>query len=146
MIPKLSRISGLLPRGIHPASWIEVAQYFGDSPKRKLLLEGLLRACIALRAAGVTNLYLDGSFVSSKRVPGDWDACFSHKGVDPSKLDPVLLDYSNGRAAQKSKYLGEVFIAEHAATLGQPYLDFFQTEKNTGRKKGLICLDLGTLP
>ena len=147
MIPALSRLAGTLPPGIHPATWAEVEAAFGNTPKRNRLLAGLRLACLALRAAGVSHLYLDGSFVSAKRNPGDWDACYIGKGVDGSKMDPVLLDYSNSRAAQKAKYQGEVFVAEAAATiLGQPYLDFFQTDKNTGRRKGLVCLDLGSLP
>lgn len=145
MIPPLSRTFGTLPAGIHVATWTEVEESFGDSPKRKTLLGGLKRACLALRAAGVTHLYLDGSFVTGKRNPGDWDACYSGVGVDGSKMDTVLLDYTNQRAAQKAKFLGEVFVAEMAATLGQPYLDFFQTERNTGRKKGIVCVDLGTI-
>lgn len=147
MIPKLSRVSGFLPPGIHPANWADVQEAFGQSPKRKLLLDGLLKACIALRVAGVQYLYLDGSFVSAKRNPGDWDACYSGKGVDSSKMDPVLLDYTNRREAQKKKYQGEVFVAEADATgLREPYLSFFQKDKNTGRPKGLLCIDLGTLP
>lgn len=146
MIPSLNRALGTLPAGIHVATWQEVEARFGDSPKRKTLMEGLKRACLALRAAGVSHLYLDGSFVTGKRNPGDWDACYSGIGVDSSKMDAVLLDYTNQRAAQKAKYSGEVFVAEMAADiLGQPYLDFFQTEKTTGRKKGIVCLNLGTI-
>lgn len=146
MISKLSRVTGFLPPGIHPATWTEVQEAFGASPKRKELLVGLLKACISLRAAGVQCLYLDGSFVTAKRNPGDWDACYSGKGVDSSKIDPVLLDYTDRRSAQKRKYLGEVFIAEtDASGLGEPYLTFFQKDK-TGRAKGLLCIDLGTLP
>lgn len=146
MIPLLNRVFGTLPVGIHAATWNEIEVTFGNSPKRKILLEGLKRACLALRAAGVAHLYLDGSFVTAKRNPSDWDACYSGDGVDSSKMDSVLLDFSNERAAQKAKYLGEAFIAEMAATtLGQPYLDFFQTERITGRKKGIVCVDLGTI-
>lgn len=146
MIPPLNRVFGTLPVGVHVATWNEIEVTFGNSPKRKTLLEGLKRACLALRAAGVAHLYLDGSFVTAKRNPGDWDACYSGVGVDSSKMDSVLLDFTNERAAQKAKYLGEAFVAEMAATtLGQPYLDFFQTERNTGRKKGIVCVDLGTI-
>jgi hypothetical protein len=146
MIPELNRVFGTLPAGIHVTTWSEVETTFGNSPKRKKLLEGLKRACLALRVAGVTRLYLDGSFVTAKRNPGDWDACYSGVGVDSSKMDSVLLDFTNERAAQKVKYLGEAFVAEMSAnTLGQPYLDFFQTERNTGRKKGIVCVDLGTI-
>nr|WP_314542747.1 hypothetical protein [uncultured Massilia sp.] len=146
MIPSFSRLTGCLPPGVHDATWTEVSEHLGNSPKRKMLLVGLRDACIALRTAGATHLYLDGSFTTDKKNPGDWDACYSQVGIDSKLLDPVFLDFSKNRAAQKAKYKGEAFIAEmNAAALGPPYLEFFQTEKNTGRKKGIVRLDLGTV-
>jgi hypothetical protein len=92
-------------------------------------------------------LYLDGGFVTASRNPKDWDACFDYASVtDPTKLDPVFLDFKNERAAQKKKYLGETFPAYAAATnLGEPYLSFFQKNKRTGGVKGIVKLDLGTV-
>jgi hypothetical protein len=48
-------------------------------------------------------------------VPNDFDACWAMAGVDfdlLDRLDPVLLDWSNRRAAQKAKFGDELFIAE----------------------------------
>lgn len=146
MLPDLSKLTGYLPVGIHDATWQEIADKFGDTPKRKSILDGLYDACLALRKANVNYLFLDGSFVSNKRNPGDWDGCYSEMGVDSLLLDPVFLDFTNQRAAQKAKYKGEAFIAEQFATsIGPPFIDYFQKEKNTGRKKGIVRLDLGTV-
>jgi hypothetical protein len=141
-------VTGLLPAGEHEATWEEVSNRFGGTPTRNTLLAGLLAACYALRTAKVTHLYLDGSFVTNKGHPGDWDACYSRNGLDYDALDKVLLDFSNKRAAQKKKYKGEAFIAESSATgiFGPPYKNFFQTCKHTGKPKGIIILDLSTLP
>ena len=63
------------------------------------------------------------------------------------QLDPDLLDWSNGRAAQKAKFGGELFIAEWGADLGgTPFLEFFQRDRNTGEPKGIVAIDLGDLP
>ena len=51
--------------------------------------ELLWKAC---ESASCQTGYLDGSFVSSKLEPGDFDACWDEKGVDLDKLDPVLLN------------------------------------------------------
>jgi len=135
-----------LPPGIYDATWPEVSAKFGFSYKRQQLLPGLKAACLALRHAGATHLYLDGSFVSDKKNPGDWDACFPVQGVDPTLLDPVLLDYRNDRAAQKAKYFGETFPADASSgALGPPYLQFFQKNKKTGAQKGIVRLDLGSV-
>jgi hypothetical protein len=146
MIPELSKVYGWLPSGIHDATWAEVVAQYCTNTTRRRLLEGLKMACLSLKSAGATHVYLDGSFVTAKKNPGDWDACYGSVGVDISKLDPALRDFSNNRAAQKTKFFGEMFPAEVAADLlGQPYLDFFQTDKTTRRKKGIIRLDLGTI-
>lgn len=84
------------------------------------------------------TLYLDGSFVTSKQIPADFDACWDSAGVDPGLLDPVLLDFSGGRAAQKVKYRGELLPSS-------VFLDFFQIDKQSGRSKGIIVLDLRRL-
>jgi len=61
---------------------------------------------------------------------------------DPVKLDPVLLDFTNMRRAQKTKYLGELFIAHSPATpYGTRFVDFFQMDKQTGQRKGIVALD-----
>src|SRR5207253_1269869 len=96
--------SGLLPPGIHLATWTEIVERFGYNRQREWLLGGLLRALDALRAAGCAAAYLDGSFVTSKVVPGDYDLCWSLQGVDPTQLDPVLLKFDNHRQAMKAKY------------------------------------------
>ena len=73
------------------------------------MLSGLRLALAALNRAGCRRVYLDGSFVTVKREPGDYDACWDIEGVDVEVLDSVFLDFPEGRAAQKRKYLGEFF-------------------------------------
>jgi len=75
----------------------------------------LKRALDSLRAAGCQRAYIDGSFVTDKDDPEDFDACWEVAGVDPARLDPELLDFSKRRAAQKAKYRGELFPADSGA-------------------------------
>lgn len=146
MALKFGGVSGLLPAGVHKLSWSEATKLLAYNAKRKQLMGGLLDACYSLRAAGATTLYLDGSFVTKKANPSDWDACYSLVGIDPNILDPVFLDFDNDRAAQKAKYFGEAFPAEGGATaFGEPYLSFFQKIKD-GKEKGIVAIDLGSLP
>ena len=90
-------------------------------------------------------MLLDGSFVSQKELPNDYDGVWNTNGVDPCRLDPILLDFSNGRAAMKSKYLGELFPSTAAAFPSVLYLDFFMKDRN-GVPKGVVQIDLGSLP
>ena len=66
--------------------------------------------------------------------------------MDPTILDPVLLTFDPGRVTQKAKYLGELFPAFAIASGdGFSFLEFFQTDKGTGRPKGIIAIGLGDL-
>lgn len=126
------------------ATWDEIVARFGWNAERTRLLEGLRRALESLKAARCQTAYLDGSFVTEKDVPGDFDGCWEAGGVDPRLLDPVLLDFSSRRAAQKTKFGGELFIANRAATrAGTRFMDFFQQDKTTGAAKGILAIDLG---
>jgi hypothetical protein len=111
MIPPFASPSGNLPPGIHEATWHEVAERFGTTAYRKSLVSGLKAALDALWAAGCRRAYIDGSFVTAKEAPADFDGCWDAAGVDPGLLDPVLLDFTPPRLAQKAKYGGELFIA-----------------------------------
>jgi hypothetical protein len=142
MIPRFNR-AGNLPPGVHVASWREVVNRFGRSRHRRRLLRGLKAALDSLRAAGCHRVYLDGSFVTAKRVPGDFDGCWDTDGVTLDLLDPVLLTFDRGRAAQKAKYLGELFPARLTeGGSGSTFLEFFQTDRETGRPKGIIAIEL----
>jgi hypothetical protein len=142
MIPDLDE-SGLLPPGVHAATWPEIVACFGATGHRRALLRGLRRALEALRAAGCTIAYLDGSFVTDKASPADYDLCWSIVGVDVNALDPVLLIFDQGRRAMKAKYMGDLFPAEvPEGVSGRVFLEFFQIDKQTGKVKGILMIDL----
>ena len=145
MIPALTP-SGLLPSGVHWAAWEEIEERFATTDWRRTLSGGVRQAAENLKEAGCRTLYLDGSFVTSKNHPGDFDACWDPDGVYAAKLDPVLLDFTNRRAAQKRKYHGELFISSLPADGGLTFLDFFQRDKATGNPKGIIAIDLESFP
>lgn len=145
MIPDFEA-DGLLPQGIHNALWQEFAERFGTTPYRRTLLSGLQRALQALRIAGCRTVYVDGSFVTTKEVPGDFDCCYDITGMDPKLLymiDPAFFEQKNKRAAQKATYGGELFPAQGPQLLA--WLDFFQTNKDTGARKGVVAIDLGSV-
>lgn len=142
MIPTFNS-DGNLPPGVHWATWQEFAARFGTTPYRQQLLNGLKSALDSLSKAGCRTVYLDGSFVTEKENPNDFDGCWDVTGVDPYLLDPILLNFDNKRAAQKAKYRGEFFpVQDRANDAGRTYLEFFQTDRN-GNLKGIVAIDLG---
>ena len=145
MIPWFSA-DGLLPPGVHWADWEELMDRFGHNPRRQQLMTGLRAALEEFKKAGCQTVYINGSFVTNKELPNDYDCCWEEAGVDPVALDPALLTFDPGRATQKAKYMGELFPASIIAEKnGLSFLEFFQTDRETGRPKGIVAIDLGGL-
>ncbi len=94
------REDGWLPVGHHPATWEEVAERFGGEPgsRRAFLTDKLLGLRDALRVLGVKGtLLLNGSYVSARPEPGDFDVLLitppdiqAMKDADPKLA--LLLD------------------------------------------------------
>lgn len=146
MIPGFDE-HGNLPLGVHHATWTEIVTRYATSTRRRDLLDGLLDALRSLEAAGCRTAYLDGSFITAKEHPGDFDACWESVGVLADRLDPELLDFSNKCAAQKARYGGEFYPADWPANSeGIPFLDIFQRDRITKQPKGIIAVDLRDLP
>jgi hypothetical protein len=144
MVPPFNT-EGLLPPGIHICTWEEFVARFGTTQHRLNLINGLRKAMTQLRLAGCSRIYVDGSFVTHKVVPGDFDACWEANEVDMAKLKsvaPALLNFEAKRAAQKAEYGGEFFPAGWPADItGTLFLDFFQMDRD-GNPKGIIAIDL----
>ena len=144
VIPELIDFGGpwnLLPPGIHSASFSEIETVFAFNSHRSRLFEGFRRACIHLRHAGCRLLYLDGSFVSNKELPGDYDVCWVSNGIKIDLLDPVFTNYDD-TAPQKAKYGGEFFVTLHQPFAGTFFLEYFQKDKQTDKKKGILSVSL----
>ena len=140
MIPPFDPLTGRLPPGEHEASWDEVVERFGWNERCRRLIDGLADAVTALAEAGCRRLWLNGSFVTAKDEPDDFDACWDQTDVDLDTLDPVLLDLSDGRRAQKDRFGGELFPNVTEAGSGLVFADFFQNDRETGRK-GIVVID-----
>ena len=105
-------------------------------------MAGLKSALLELRNAGCRMAYIDGSFVTDKEFPEDYDGCRDMRGVDIGMLDPTLYDITQARKAQKDKYFGEFFpMSWIADTEGRTFMEFFQTDRRQS-PKGLIALEL----
>ena len=151
MIPEFTDLPGapwsVLPVGIHQASLSAVADRFASNARRHRLFGGLVRASGNLADAGCKRLLLDGSFVTSKPWPGDYDACWDPSGVDRELMDPIFSIFDEDRAAQKAKFGGEFFPSTNRAdAAGRTFLEFFQIEKFSGLRKGVVLIDLANDP
>ena len=144
MVPDYVEIGALwrvLPPGVHKASMREIEALFVFNETRKRLFNGLRAGVKHLREVGCGLLLLDGSYVTEKTHPNDYDVCWDLCGVDDKKLDPIFLDFKNKRKRQKDKYFGEYFPMLAVAGRGKIFAQFFQEDKDTGKPKGIISIN-----
>jgi len=142
VLPSFDPETGRLPEGEHAASWDELVERFGWTSRRRQLLDGLAEAIELLAASGCTRIWLNGSFVTAKDEPADFDACWDPDGVDLDALDPIFFDFASGRAAQKSRFGGELFPNVVESDSGLVFADFFKNERDGGHK-GIVVRTLG---
>jgi len=120
---------------------------FATNRRRRTLFAGLLTASASLRQAGCGTIYLDGSFVTGKPQPRDYDACWDPTGVDPTKLHPVFGVFDNERKAQKAAFQGEFFPSTwKEAASRRTFMQFFQVDRYTGAAKGILSISLASDP
>ena len=67
MIPPFDA-AGLLPPGVHCASWDQLSDRFANNAWREMLMTGFKAALENLKRAGCRTVYLNGSFVTNKSV------------------------------------------------------------------------------
>jgi hypothetical protein len=149
MIPP-SDPTGNLPPGVHEAEWDEFAERFGSTERRQKLLAGLSEVMALLADVDCPRVYVNGSFVTNKPEPEDFDACWELEGVNVvrlEQLESLLLRYADRRSAQKDTYGGELFpVFARQIGGGTGFMTFFQVDEFTGSPKGIVALDPRRLP
>jgi hypothetical protein len=140
MIPALDD-NGNLPPGIHVATLKEVEERFAYNSYRQNLFNGLKLLVKELSKAGCTRLYLNGSFITDKVQPNDYDACWEIENIQPT-IDPLLLNPFKQLAEIKSKYKGDIFPRIPELMKGIDHLEIFQLDINVNIK-GIIVIELG---
>lgn len=151
MIPDLIEVDGtpwaVLPPGVHNATLNEIAARYAYNMWRREMFDGLVDAAGRLQSAGCPRIYLDGSYVTAKPWPADYDACWDSAGVDQEKMDPLFFEFANGRAAQKFAFKGEFFPSSSTSSQDGPtFLQFFQFDRFTGSQKGILSVELSNDP
>lgn len=81
--------NGTLPPGIHDGTIGELETRFAGSERRRLLMESIRKLVhLARRSGFVLDIYIDGSFVTSKEDPNDVDIILGIEEL-PSHPDPL---------------------------------------------------------
>jgi hypothetical protein len=145
VLPPFDPVTGYLPPGEHIVDWEVVVDRFGWTPWRRRLVDGLAESLALLAAAGCRRVWLNGSFVTAKEDPGDFDAVWDPEGVDDDALDPIFgpLGMLDGRRLQKERFGGEWFPNVVEGGSGLLFARFFQRDRDAAAK-GIVEIQLST--
>ena len=125
----------------------EITKRFGFTPRRRWLLRGLRKAVDAFRAAGIEEIFIDGSFCSAKPDPGDVDGYW----VEPDaqvydRIDPYWTDFEMVFVPHSRKRKWRMW-ADHGleffihpvmrASVEAGFPEFFRHDRD-GRQQGVI--------
>ena len=146
---------GNLPPGVYLTSLADIEERFAWNSRRRKLFLGLKAALKNLARSGVKQVWINGSFVTSKEFPNDIDGCWEYEpSMNVDRLEPVFLDMEPPREAMRKKYGVDFLIA--GVKLSDPKAgsktvqEFFQVARNgnpTSRRieirKGILRVTLG---
>lgn len=139
------REDGWLPVGHHPATWEEVVERFGGDAqsKRAALTRKLLDFRDNLRSCGcVGRVALNGSFISAKPVPGDFDVLLVLQ-PDIQKMKDADLRLSRLLDAEMSENqdgYSVFYLAENSPVIDM-LLPIWDRSKD-GTAKGVVEVEL----
>jgi hypothetical protein len=131
--------------GILLKAWDEFIKVFGYNERRRDIIEGLKLAISELEECGCSKIYINGSFVTKKRNPGDFDACWRDIGenIDKKKMMGKFATlFAGTKEMQHFRYKGDMRPAFDFANLDKCYLEFFQIDKYDKSVKGIIELEI----
>lgn len=118
--------SGRLMPGKYPMDFEEFSRQFGQGERRRELLTEFQGTLQKLKAMGVTEVQVGGSFVSKKAVPGDIDFAFDKiaPGVNQKLLASahgVLFSQSSAPALREKGLQMMVGPTENATSKSMQY-------------------------
>ena len=133
MIPKFNK-NGYLPKGIHKATLSEIKRRFGGgTERREELFKGLQSLVRVLRKnrKSIKRFLLNGSFVTDKREPEDYDCIL----VIRSDFSPRAMKQLTGA---KNRFGAHLFpFGEEKNFSVKRMVDFFGHDRDA-KPKGLV--------
>jgi len=147
LIPAFDSDTGGLPPGDYQATLDEITKRLGFTARRRWLLKGLRAAVKAFRAAGIEEIYIDGSFCTEKPDPGDIDGYWIEPDPDVyERIEPYWINFELVLAPQVRKWKWRMWVDHgveffiHPAMQATPELGFpeFFRQGRDGLPRGVI--------
>lgn len=135
---------GSLPPGVFRAHWDTFAGRFGGTAQRDVLMGRLQAAMPELARAGIRDVIIGGSFVTSKAAPSDVDVAWvprAEHGLHP-RFNAGLARHVKTQQPGINVHRADSILG-NAAELGRPdginFAEFFSTARD-GAVRGVVLL------
>lgn len=138
VIPEFDEM-GNLPPGVHNATLEEVQIRFAITSHRQSLFEALSKVIDILRNANCSEVYLNGSYITHKAEPGDYDLVYEPAGMAETDDWGALLRLEMDE--RKKLHYGDIFIHMPSPPAFMNYITFWQTDRDDN-PKGIIRIEL----
>lgn len=129
---------GCLPPGIHVATMEAIRKRFAYNPKRKQLFFRFQSVVAMLASSDCPEVFLNGSFITSKEEPNDYDMCWEPCGIKATKEVRILLQNPQNL---KQQFLGDIRPRIPSPPYQIDLVDHWQTDAG-GEAKGIIRINL----
>lgn len=133
--------SGRLPPGIHPCSFQQFAEKYDFNQRRRRYLRLFGNFLDELKARGVVEVFVGGSFVTAKALPSDIDFSFAVEAAGEKLRGLKLPTIERGFRTERPLH----FLPENLSDPeGNPFKasEFFQEACEGFQRKGIIKLVL----
>lgn len=118
----------------------EVQARFAHNEKRKQLFDGLEEVISILKECNCPEVFLDGSFITKKEQPNDYDLCYEPTGVLATER---FREFLRGRSTNKEKYRGDIFVHMPVPPFYVNHVNNWQKDgRNEDVAKGILRIDL----
>ena len=146
--------TGLLMPGEYKMSFEEFEKTFVYNYKRRSIFIGFKKLLVILKEIDCDFIYVDGSFVTLKTLPGDIDVCWNMNNKKEMReiqiyklfeICPQLFNINDqkNREFVETEFCADVFPANSIESeCGLMFKDFFQIDKETELPKGIIIISL----
>lgn len=139
VIPEFDE-NGNLPEGVHDATVEEVGARFAYNPPRQRLFDAFLEVMDILNECNSPEVHLDGSFITTKETPSDYDMCWESTGVEQTDR---LREFLELRELRKERYLGDIFIRMPQPPYFYDHVEHWQSDsRQDDAVKGIIRIRL----
>lgn len=141
MLPAQDK-NGDLPVGIHPATWAELAERFGNHPDVRIRALARLRHLheLAARTGKLKRFLIFGSFVSSTAEPRDVDVVLVMAADFKLEESPRECRTVFSHADAQARYGASIFWLREgmlSGTLMREFLEMWQIKRD-GSKRGIV--------